>query len=406
MSFQTGLSGLNAASKNLDVIGHNIANANTVGMKASRAEFWEMVASSTIAGGGYNDGIGVEVATTAQLFTQGTINPTGYDLDLAINGNGFFIVSNTDGTTGYTRNGEFKLDDLGNIITNAGAQLMGYPTDASGATTNRTPQPLQLPTATPIPAKATTTITAQFNLDGTAPIWDSVTPNTPLTTYGTALNTFDSQGNTIATPIYMRKVGVDTWEVFTDPTDATTAAASVAATLSFGLDGKLAATSPDPATLTLTSPNPNIGSFPVTLDFGKGTQTGLPFAMSDLHQDGYQPGEFISMKISNEGLITVRYSNGEVQSMGQIALADFRNVQGLKSGGNNTWYETPESGQPVVGSVGTGQFGALRSGALEQSNVDLTQELVNMMTAQRTYQANAQTIKTQDQVLATLTSLR
>ena len=292
------------------------------------------------------------------------------------------------------------------INTNPGSHLMGIPTVASGATTNRTPQPLQLPTATPIPARATTTITAQFNLDSTAPIWDSVTPNTPLTTYGTALNSYDSQGNAIPTPIYMRKVAVDTWEVFTDPTDATTAAATVAATLSFGLDGSLSATAPDPATMTLTSPNPNIGSFPVTLDFGQGTQTGLPFAMSDLHQDGYQPGEFVSMKISNEGLISVRYSNGEVQSAGQIALADFRNVQGLRSGGNNTWYETPESGQPVIGSVGTGQFGALRSGALEQSNVDLTQELVNMMTAQRTYQANAQTIKTQDQVLATLTSLR
>ena len=139
---------------------------------------------------------------------------------------------------------------------------------------------------------------------------------------------------------------------------------------------------------------------------GKGTQTGIPFAMSDLKQDGYQPGEFISMKISDSGIVTARYSNGEVQSLGQIALGDFRNVQGLRQAGNNTWVETPESGQPVVGAVGTGKFGVVRSGSLEQSNVDLTKELVNMMTAQRTYQANAQTIKTQDQVMATLTNLR
>ncbi len=406
MSFQTGLSGLNAASKNLDVIGHNIANANTVGMKASRAEFWEMIASSTIAGGGYNDGIGVEVATTAQLFTQGTITPTGYDLDLAINGSGFFMLKNGDGSTAYTRNGEFKLDDAGNIITTAGANLMGYPTTPDGVTTSSTLQSLVLPTASPIAAKATSKITAEFNLDSTAPVWNANVPNTPLTTYGTALNAYDSQGAKIPVSLYMRKVAVDTWELYTDPTDDASATATLAATMSFGLNGELVSTTPSPPVLTLTSSNPNIGSFTAELALGKGTQTGIPFAMSDLQQDGYQPGEFISMKISDSGIVTARYSNGEVQSLGQIALADFRNVQGLRSSGNNTWVETPESGQPVVGAVGTGKFGVVRSGALEQSNVDLTQELVNMMTAQRTYQANAQTIKTQDQVMATLTNLR
>jgi flagellar hook protein FlgE len=406
MSFQTGLSGLNAAARNLDVIGHNIANSNTVGAKASRAEFWEVVASSTVAGGGFNAGIGVEVATTAQMFTQGTINVTGFDMDLAINGNGFFVVQNTDGTPAYTRNGEFKLDQTGNIVTTGNAKLMGYPTTIDGVTTSRILEPMQLPTTAPIAAKATTGITAEFNLDASAPVWDSVTPNTSLSTYGTALTSYDSQGNEIPTSIYMRKVGVDTWEVYTDPTDAATAAASVVTTMSFGTDGRLTSTSPSPAIITLTSVNPNIGSFTAELDFGKGTQTGLPFSVSDLQQNGYQPGEFISMKISESGLITARYSNGEVQATGQIALADFRNVQGLKADSNNTWIETPESGQPVVGEVGVGKFGVLRSGALEQSNVDLTKELVLMMTAQRTYQANAQTIKTQDQVLGTLTSLR
>ena len=228
MSFQTGLSGLNAASRNLDVIGHNIANANTVGSKVSRAEFSEIVAASTIAGNGKTAGIGVEVATVSQQFTQGNVNVTGGNLDLAINGAGFFPLKAPDGTTAYTRAGEFKLDTLGNIVTNAKANLMGYPTSVSGSVTSSTLQPMQLPTSTPIAAKATTAITADFNLNAKAAVWNAVVPNTPLATYGTSLTTYDSQGAPIAMSVYMRKTANDTWEVFTDPTDATTAASTVA----------------------------------------------------------------------------------------------------------------------------------------------------------------------------------
>ena len=175
MSFQTGLSGLNAASRNLDVIGNNIANANTVGAKVSRAEFSEIVAASTIAATGRTEGIGVEVATVSQLFTQGGVNVTGGNLDLAINGGGFFRVTMPDGTAAYTRAGEFKLDTKGNIVSNAGANLMGYPTTTAGVATSSTLQALQLPTSTPIPASATTNIKAEFNLDSTAAVCRSST---------------------------------------------------------------------------------------------------------------------------------------------------------------------------------------------------------------------------------------
>jgi flagellar hook protein FlgE len=233
-----------------------------------------------------------------------------------------------------------------------------------------------------------------------------VVPTIPLTTYGTSVTTYDSQGTPIEQPLYMRKTANDTWEVFTDPTDAVTAAATVAATLSFNVNGQLSASVPAIPTISITSPNPTIGVFTPTLDVTNTTQFATAFAVSDLTQDGYAPGDFVALKINDNGIVTATYSNGQSQAAGVVALADFRNVQGLRPSAGGTWVETVASGQPVLGSPGSGKFGALRAGALEQSNIDLTSELVNMMTAQRTYQANAQTIKTQDQVLSTLTNLR
>ena len=403
MSFQTGLSGLNAASRNLDVIGNNIANANTIGMKSSRAEFADLVASSLGMGSNGGAGIGVSLATTAQQFSQGTINITGNNLDVAINGGGFFELKMPDGSAAYTRDGEFKLDKLGNIVTNTNANVMGYPTDIKGSATSTTIQALQLPTSAPIAANQTTAITAEFNLDARATI---VTPVvSPIaTTYGTSITAYDSQGVTTPVSLYFSKVtpttaGTDEWAVYQDP-----AGASVGSMV-FDASGKL--TSSTVGTLTLTPAAPSIvPAFPVTLDVSKVTQYGASFAVSNLTQDGYAPGEFVSLKIGKNGIITASYSNGQTQSAGQVALADFRNVQGLSPTGSGNWIETYASGQPVQGSPGVGKFGELTSGALEESNVDLTAELVNMMTAQRAYQANAQTIKTQDQVMTTLVNLR
>ncbi len=423
MSFQTGLSGLNASSRNLDVIGNNIANANTVGMKSSRAEFANLVASSLGVGGGNSSGIGVEVATTSQQFSQGNINVTGNDLDLAINGGGFFQLKMPDNSNAYTRDGEFKLDKLGNVVTNTGANVMGYPTDINGVPTSTTIQPLQLPTSAPIGAQPTKNIVATFNLDARAPLAAgaaaipasagpppvaavAAVPPTALTTYGTSLTAYDSQGVAIPVAVYMQKTGNDTWDMFTDPTSAATATSSKIATLSFGTTGLLVTTVPASPTVNIKSPNATIGTFTAALDISKATQFGTSFAVSNLTQDGYAPGDLVGLKIGATGVITARYSNGQTQAAGQVALADFRNAQGLTPTGGGNWVETSASGQPVQGAPGAGKFGALRAGALEESNVDLTAELVNMMTAQRAYQANAQTIKTQDQVLTTLVNLR
>ncbi len=407
MAFQQGLSGLNSASRNLDVIGHNIANANTVGMKTSRAEFAELYASSVNAAGGSNKGIGVTVATVSQLFTQGNITVTGNDLDLAINGNGFFEVTQPNGTLAYTRAGMFKLDPDGNIINQQGGRLMGYPTDPAGNRLSFDSQPLTLPTGAPIPARQTSNIMAEFNLDARAPIASSVTPPTPITTYGTSIVAYDPQGMEVPVGLAFSKTANNTWEVYTSVNGGAPTPFVPALELNFNADGSLNPASITPApTITLASPNDPTVTFPVTLDLMNASQFGTSFAIHNLDQDGYYPGEFVSLTIDESGVVTGSYSNGETRAAGQVALVNFRNTQGLSPSSGGSWTATFASGEPVRGEPGSGNFGGIRAGALEDSNVDLTGELVNMMTAQRAYQANAQTIKTQDQVLSTLLNMR
>ena len=242
---------------------------------------------------------------------------------------------------------------------------------------------------------------ATARVDGNANTVD--TPIIPRETYGTSLNVYDSQG--VATPVnlYFTKTGTNTWDVY-DSLDAT---ATPVGAVTFDSAGKISSghsmsltVHPDPA-------NPNaLFPFPVTVDLSKVTQFGSKFAVADLTQDGYASGDLTSINISNDGMVMASYSNGVTRAEAQVALANFRNPQGLLAVGGNNWVESFDSGPAVMGKPGDGNFGALRSGALEDSNVDLTAELVNMMTAQRAYQANAQTIKTQDQVMSTLVNLR
>jgi len=411
MGFQQGLSGLNAASKNLDVIGHNIANSGTVGFKASRTEFDEMVASAIGSSNGTNGGIGVSVGAIAQQFTQGSISVTGNNLDVAINGNGFFQIQQNDGTMAYTRAGNFKLDKDGNVITNAGGKVMGYPVDpATGKPTAGSPRPLVFPTGAPIPAKETKNAKVTFNLDARAVEAATATPPTPRATYGTSITVYDSQGVPNTVSLYFEKTGTaNTWNVYTS-LDATVQPPPGLGQISFDGNGKILTGSTLPLDIPTAPANPNSPTpgpdFPVEFDFSDSTQFGTKLAVSELTQDGYTAGQLTGINIGTDGTILTRYSNGVTRPEGVVSLATFRNTQGLSDIGNNLWVETYESGQPTVGQPTNGAFGALRSGALEDSNVDLTAELVNMMTAQRAYQANAQTIKTQDQIMSTLVNLR
>lgn len=282
---------------------------------------------------------------------------------------------------------------------------MGFAPDPTGTSFSSTPSKLVVPTGAPIAAQATSSITAQFNLDARAPVAATAVPPTPYTTYGTTMNGFDSQGVPVPIKMYFIKTAADAWDVYDgDPAGVPTPGNNLGS-LSFDSSGKLVLPA-TPLNVTLTSANTNIGAFTATLDVSKATQYGTSFAISDLTQDGYTAGTLTGIAISDQGIMTTRYSNGQSKSSGRLALADFRNVQGLKPVGQGNWVETSTSGQPIQGSPGQGNFGAVNSGALEASNVDLTAQLVAMITAQRDYQANAQTIKTQDTILQTLVNLR
>jgi flagellar hook protein FlgE len=476
MSFGQGLSGLNAASQTLDVIGNNIANSGTVGFKSATATFADIYASSGV-------GLGTQVSSISQRFTIGTISNTGNQFDLAIDGNkGLFRVLDPNGNILYTRNGQFFPNKEGFIVNAQGYRLTGYEEGGTNIV------PVRVPTGN-IPPMATSTMWATMNLDANAelaggqvleqegvvvlggtsytytgdwatPTWTGAVPNGTFTT-GSAgvsvtfaagvpdagnpaiipagagnaeyvapvaaspfdpanadsfthqlpINIYDSLGNSHQVTQYFAKrpatAGGSEWDVYyrlggqplTSPVDG-------ALKLEFDKAGRL--TSPTtPQLLTVTPPT---GGSPAdelnfTVDYANSTQFGGDFTYR-FDRDGFATGEYASMSISADGSIVANYTNGETKSLGYLVLADFANMQGLRPEGGNAWAETSTSGQPILGRPGTNSLALVKSQAVEESNVDLSQELVNMIIAQRTYQANAQAIKTQDQVVQTLINMR
>ncbi len=394
MGFQQGISGLNAASKNLDVIGHNIANSGTTGFKSARAEFADLVATSMGVGSSNSAGVGVEVEAIAQQFTQGNLTLTGNGMDVAINGGGFFKLQMPDGSPAYTRAGNFKLDKSGDVVTNGGANVMGYKVDPSNGVASSSTVPLSFPVGLPIAAKQTTEIKVALNLDARA------VSTAPSGTYGTSVIVHDSLGAPIPVHMDFVKTAANKWAVNVKDNGGTNVGTG---SLTFDTSGALT----NATSITFPVPTASGGAAPsVTLNLANVTQFGSKFAVSDMQQDGYAAGQLNNINISQDGSVVASYSNGVTRTEAQVALTGFRNPQGLVAVGGNNWVVSADSGAPVDGKPGSGNLGSLRSGALEESNVDLTAELVNMMTAQRAYQANAQTIKTQDQVMSTMVNLR
>jgi len=419
MSFQQGLSGLNATSKNLEIIGNNIANANTYGSKTSRAEFADVYAASLSGAGTNGVGIGTRLAAVAQQFTQGGITTTDNPMDLAINGAGFFQVTDGQSPTTFTRNGQFKVNRDGYIVNNAAQRLMGYAADAQGVIQPGQAVALQLPTGGVAPA-TTTDIRVEMNLDSrqaaTVPASGSIDFN-DATTYNnaTSLTTYDLQGQQVALTYFFQKSSTDTWNVYATANGTPVLDAggglSPVTTITFATDGSAPTSPAGPVTFDIpaTTNSTGGGTLPITgvqFDLSRATQFGSAFGVTDMRQDGYSAGLLTGIAVEANGIVTARYSNGQSRPAGQIEIATFRNPQGLQPIGDNAWARTFASGDPVAGVPGDGSLGVLQSGALEESNIDLTGELVNMITAQRIYQANAQTIKTQDQVLQTLVNLR
>jgi len=406
MSFQQGLSGLAAASKNLDVIGNNVSNAATVGFKQSQAQFADVFASSLLGGGGVQIGIGTQVAAVAQQFTQGNISVSNNPLDVAVNGSGFFRMSD-NGSVVYSRNGQFHLDKTGFVVNASGQRLTGYQADASGALITAAPVELQISSSDLLP-RASSNVNALVNLDSRAGILAAAGFNlADPSTYSssTSVSVFDSLGNAHTLSSYFVKTAANTWEVFT-ANDGVQIGAGSSGTLNFQPDGTI-----DTALTALPfalSSAVTTGANPLAfnLNFSGTTQFGSGFGVNALSQDGYASGRLSGFAIGKDGVIQGRYSNGQSNTLGQVVLANFSNPSALQPLGNTAWAESPDSGAPLVGAPGTGSLGALQSGATEDANVDLTAELVNMITAQRVYQANAQSIKTQDAVLQTLVNLK
>ncbi|KTS72098.1 flagellar hook protein FlgE [Pseudomonas oryzihabitans] len=507
MSFNIGLSGIKAASSDLNITGNNIANASTVGFKQSRAEFQDLYAASVLGTGRNAQGSGVLLGNVGQLFNQGTIDYTQNALDMGVNGNGFFMTSN-NGAIQYTRAGYFGTDKNGYIVDNNGYRLQGYTTNAQGLLQPGVRSDLRIETASQAP-KSTTQISQQFNLNSTStpPTLTPFDPSDPKTyNSSTSLNIYDSQGNSHVMSQYFVKApapSTNQWsmQVLIDgrnPLDpgiatktANTAAAASGATansvatavnnmagatpqvktiannaaaaagataasvaaavaaygtqpqsfnVTFDAAGKLSTVTSsssgvtvDPATNIISfaadptgssgtgwipavsdGSNPanyswngalgNTGGF--TFDPRGSTQFSTAFAVNSVNQDGYTTGQLSGLEIDDTGQIFARYTNGQSKVQGQVVLANFANVQGLTPMGKTSWTESAESGQPVVGTPRAGTLGALQSGALEASNVDISTELVDMIVAQRNYQANAKTIETENAITQTIINLR
>ncbi len=405
MGFYTSLSGIRAASSDLNIIGNNIANSSTTGFKGSRAEFADVYAASLLGAPGTAIGQGVRLAGSTQLFGQGNIAYTGNSLDMAINGKGFFQLSDTSGANTYTRAGNFSLDREGYVVNGEGLYLNARQADANGAITGGI-GPIKLDTSYVEP-KASTELAANINFDARAPETDSSwnliggVPDPAGYNSSTSTSVYDSLGNPHTITLYYSKTATDNQWSLRTMVDGVVQDTS---TITFNDDGSWNS----PANITITW-DPSGGATPgqtIVMDLSNSTQYGSDFAVNSMVQDGYTTGQILGVDIDEEGMIFARFTNGQSKTVGQVVLANFANEQGLQPLGDTAWAETYASGQPVVSEPGTAGLGLIQSGALEESNVDLTEQLVQMIEAQRNFQANAQAIQTEDTVTQTIINLR
>ena len=440
MSFNAALSGLQAATVDLSVTSNNIANVATTGFKNSRTEFGDLFELSPFGNTSTQVGSGVEVLSVSQQFDQGNLKFTDASLDMAISGQGFFITNKslTGSDISYTRAGQFRVDNTGTVTNSAGEYLQAFPVDASGNVTStslNTTIPIVLPATTGAP-QATTEVEVGLNLDASTikldpAAFDPTASNTY--THATSTTVYDSLGashvlsyyfiNDLPGSVTNPGSNPNQWAVFTyldgaevDITGGTTVnhlngglpVTQDAGIINFNPDGSYLSSTPA-AMQNTTIPLTN-GASPLTVlhDFANNstTQFAASFSVSTLDPDGFTTGRLTGLDISEDGLIRATYSNGIQNPMGQVALADFANLQGLNAVGGSAWQETIDSGPVITGAAGTGRFGLIQSGALEDSNVDLTQQLVNLITAQRNFQANARSIETSNSITDTIIQIR
>lgn len=405
MPFRIALSGLNAASADLGVTANNIANVNTTGFKESRAQFAEVFAVGAQSVSSSAAGSGVRLSDISQQFTQGNIDFTENSLDLAISGEGFFVLSD-NGSRLYTRAGNFSVDRDGYVVNANGLRVQSYPVGADGLFNTGNLNDLQLNTGSNPPSPSEN-ISFGINLPANAnqPINPVFDPNDASSfNFTTAVTIFDSLGAPHTATSYFIKGAVDNeWSVQTTIDGNVVGGAQPVV---FGSDGLLQV--PAAGAVALPPYNPGNGASDLDLDlrFVDTTQFGDNFGVNSVTQDGFTTGRLTGLEVSSTGVIFAQFTNGQSTPLGKLALASFVNPQGLQQDGDTNWAESFDSGDAALGDAGTARFGLIQAGALEASNVDLTAQLVNMITAQRNFQANAQMISTADTVTQTVINIR
>ncbi len=422
MSFDTAVSGIKAASTNLGIIGNNIANAGTTGFKSSRGDFTDVFASSLLGVAHNAIGKGVAVNGVNQSFSQGNITFTDNVLDMAINGSGFFVL-NDSGTNVYSRAGNFQVDRSGHVVNSAGQQLMTFNTTETGTPTGGM-SPLEIDTSLIQPA-ATNEVTMTANLDSRAlpptTAWPAagfdafaVPPTAPdpdMFNSSTSVTIYDSLGNSHTQSLYFVKTATpNEWQVYslidgvseTGPDTITFDSAGKIPSASLPLEVSVAGWAP----LDESGSANGASAQTFNLNLSKLTQFGNEFSVSSIDQDGFTTGQLRGVEVGDGGVVYARFTNGQSRALGQVALADFSNTAGLQPLGGSIWAETFTSGQPTLSAPGSGGVGVVQSGALEDSNVEVTQELVDMIVAQRNFQANAKVIQTEDTITQAIINLR
>ncbi len=405
MPFRLALSGLNAASADLSVTANNIANSSTTGFKESRTEFAELFAVSAQGVATLTPGNGVRVSDVAQQFSQGNVDFTDNSLDLAISGTGFFTVSD-NGSYAYTRAGAFRTDAEGYVVNAQGQRLQVFPPVVGGGFNTGSLADLRLVTSESAP-QATSSVELLANLpsDAVPPANPDFDPTVPTSfTRATSLTVYDSLGAAHTATVYFIKEddpGAWTTRFFIDGNDV-----GASPGITFDNMGRL--TDPNPAELAFPAYEPATGAadMSITIDVGGTTQYGSVFSVGNITQDGYTTGRLIGIDIDKAGVVQARFTNGRSSILGQVALSNFANPNGLQQLADTNWAETFASGQALRGQAGTSGFGLIQSGALEASNVDITTQLVNMITAQRNFQANAKMISTSDAITQTIINIR
>jgi flagellar hook protein FlgE len=405
MSLNIALTGLTAANEDLSVTSNNLANAATVGFKGSRTEFSDLFSSSQQGVGASAVGNGVTVSEVSQQFSQGNIETTGNTLDLAVSGNGFFILSN-NGALNYTRDGEFQLNSDGEIVNSQGQALQAYPPLANGGFNTGGLANISLTTDESSPQATTTAaITANLPANATAPPDAPFSPTDPNSYNNTtSLTVYDSLGAAHTASLYFIKgAAPNAWstQLYVDGTAVGTPQA-----LNYTSSGALLAPANGQITFPAYTPATGAQAMNMTFNFSQTTQYGGNFGVTAVQQNGFTTGQLTGINIDQTGVVQAQFTNGRSVDLGQVALANFANPQGLAQLGNATWSATNNSGAAVNGVAGNSGFGSVQSGSLEESNVDTTAALVEMITAQRDFQANAQMIQTEDQVTQSIINIR